>query len=233
MKMWIYNENYSVLEYIELTNSEAVYKDMLGDPIDTNFEIYINREHRHVNIGTGSSKQSFPIIKTTAEDKMMNTWLKLERLDNNDLPLPSRGSEGSAGLDFRACLTRPCQVWSGGEKSQFCTNGQDLMIAPNEQIGLPLGFKTEFDKDYALLLYLRSSSGIRGLMLSNLVGVIDSDYRGELFAIVYNRTHEFIKIKHGDRVVQGIITPILGVLITEGKVNNTMRGEGGLGSTGS
>jgi dUTP pyrophosphatase len=74
--------------------------------------------------------------------------------------------------------------------------------------------------------------GIKGLMLANSVGIVDADYRGELLACVYNRTDSVIQLSHGQRIVQGIILPYSPAIITEKKVNDTIRADGGFGSTG-
>jgi dUTP pyrophosphatase len=167
----------------------------------------------------------------------MNTWLKLERLPNNDLPTPEIATVGSAGIDFYACLKRPCRrIISKTESYDLnleVSDSPSLIVHPDETIGIPLGFKSQFDSAYVMLLFIRSSAGLSGLMLANLVGVIDSDYRGELIALLYNRTQNHIKINHGDRIVQGLMFPLHQVLITEESVSDSARGAGGFGSTGS
>ncbi len=107
-----------------------------------------------------------------------------------------------------------------------------LSIAPGETLRIPLGFKCSFDPSSFLMLAIRSSMGISGLRLANGVGIVDSDYRGELFAAVHNRTLSTIAINHGDRIVQGILIPFHQAIIQEGATDATERGEGGFGSTG-
>lgn len=226
MRITIFNDKCLSFEHIDILNSGLKYCDSKYDTLYAdNINIHIGKTDRYVKINA----DEFKILRISNH---MNTWLKLERLEGNDLPLPQKATPGAAGIDFAACLKRPCQRWEDGIRSPFNPD-DDLIIMPNEQIGISLGFKAELNSNYALLLYLRSSSGIKGLVLSNLVGVIDSDYRGELYALIYNRTDRYIKIKHGDRIVQGVVTPIHDVLVTEGKVDETIRGEGGLGSTGT
>lgn len=176
----------------------------------------------------------------------MTVWLSLESLQDNDLVIPDYATKHSAGLDFAACLTRPCKhVDSHGTKTDFYTtdagnripnkpqNLKPKLILPcNETVMIPLGFKCEFNNRFVFQLYVRSSMGARGLMLANAVGIIDSDYRGELFACVFNRNIEPITIEHGQRIVQGILTPCYQAIIKNGNVNETDRGEGGFGSTG-
>ena len=224
MQITIFNHKCLSFEHL-IIGKDLVYVNGLGDEILVDsLSINIDKNNSYVNIGADQYK----IIRI---EQTMNTWLKLQRLDYNDLPLPKKATAGSAGIDFAACLTRPCQKWTNGVKQEVIVDNE-VHIAPNEQLGISLGYKAQLDNNYALLLYLRSSSGIKGLMLSNLVGVIDSDYRGELYALIYNRTDKYIRIKHGDRIVQGIMTPIHDVLVSEEIVDETVRGEGGLGSTG-
>lgn len=200
----------------------------------------------------------------------MTKFMKLERLPDNDLPHPRYATPLSAGLDFSACLGRPCKLVApgSGNKTDFYAlppehknthrtqDGEEvyayqslvyrrgpnrspdslaaatLCLAPGETVLVPLGFKCSFNPDCVLKFYPRSSVGLKGLVLANGTGIIDPDYRGELFAAVVNRTEVPIEIKHGERIVQGIITPFIQGIITEGPVDSTARGEGGLGSTG-
>jgi dUTP pyrophosphatase len=99
---------------------------------------------------------------------------------------------------------------------------------------VPLGLKTEFGQSYVLMLHVRSSTGMRGLELANQTGIIDPDYRGELWAVVYNRNRETpIIVEHGDRLVQGVMLAFNQAIIEEANVCETDRGEGGFGSTGT
>jgi dUTP pyrophosphatase len=215
--------------------------------------------------------------RTNIQGKTMTEWLKLERLLENDLPLPRYESEYSAGVDFSACLTRPCRFVPEGatfrESQPFVccdptqpgahfvnqttvtapshltnkrlrvdpntkftyikANTIRLVISPGETIMIPLGFKCEFGRAYVLMLHMRSSIGMRGLELANQTGIIDPDYRGELFAVVYNRNRTMpITIDHGDRIVQGVMLGFNQAIIDESTVGETNRGEGGFGSTG-
>lgn len=183
----------------------------------------------------------------------MSQWLILERLENNDLPLPQYATDRSVGVDFSACLTRPCLLvdhknnkvpfmacsemdrkhFHKGETPPAPSSSPLLTIRPSETIMVPLGFKSEFGEDYVLAIHARSSTGLRGLMLANGTGIVDPDYRGELFACFFNRTNENLSIKHGQRVVQGILLQFERPVIKEGEVNTTQRGEGGFGSTGT
>lgn len=209
----------------------------------------------------------------------MTEWMKLERLEKNDLPLPRYETEFSAGVDFAACLTRPCKYIPPGKTHketelflcgdqvfkikprtkwfQRSTNELDsisarrcdlecigcinylvtnptLVIEPNETIMIPLGFKTEFGRSHALNLHVRSSLGLSGIILANGTGIVDPDYRGELFAAIHNRNNEkSVVIEHGQRIIQGVLLQFRQAIIIEEKVDTTERGDGGFGSTGN
>ncbi len=192
----------------------------------------------------------------------MTEWLQLKRLDRNNLPLPKYETEQSAGIDMAACLTRPCkEILSDGSKRKFLVVDKgghghhrhhfgeettpDIIIAPNgvkaltlvmkpnETVMIPLGWVAEFGAAFVLNIHVRSSVGLRGLILANCTGIVDPDYRGELFACLWNRTDTNIEIKHGQRVVQGVMLAFNQAIVTEAKeVSETDRGSGGFGSTG-
>lgn len=189
-------------------------------------------------------------------DDKMSEWINLERLPGNDLPIPKYETEMSAGIDFGACLKRPCiQIGEKKSKSYFLPaehakspirqslasadewepNGVKtpaIIVAPGEVIMIPLGFKSEFGVHCVMHLHVRSSVGLLGLTLANGTGIIDPDYRGELFAAVFNRSQYNVKIEHGDRVVQGVLLRFNQAVVQETTVGETARGEGGFGSTG-
>jgi len=177
----------------------------------------------------------------------MTLWANFERMSDNDLPLPSYCSTNAAGFDFGVCLTRECkEIKSDGTRVSFYVgeNGEriatkaptvttrELWIHPLETIMIPLGYKCEFHQRSVLQLHIRSSMGIKGLMLANSVGIVDADYRGELLACVYNRTDSVIQLSHGQRIVQCILLLYTPATTTEKKVNDTIRADGGFGSTG-
>lgn len=207
-------------------------------------------------------------------DDKMSEWINLERLPGNDLPIPKYETEMSAGIDFGACLKRPC-ILIGQAKSKtyflpseyalrqyYITRTVDeaafenahgllrqslqssdncepnetktpaVIVAPGEVIMIPLGWKSEFGTHCVMHLHVRSSVGLLGLTLANGTGIIDPDYRGELFAAVFNRSQYPVKIEHGDRVVQGVLLRFNQAVVQETTVGQTIRGEGGFGSTG-
>ena len=130
--------------------------------------------------------------------------------------LPKYGSAEAAGADLYACLDAP------------------VTIEPGQTAWIPTGIALEVPKGCAGLIYARSSMGVkRGLAPANKVGVIDSDYRGEIRVVLLNHGKELQIVEPGERVAQFIITPVLTPAYKEVEVlTETDRGTGGFGSTG-
>ena len=130
--------------------------------------------------------------------------------------LPTYGSAEAAGADLYACLEEP------------------VTVAPGETVWIPTGIALEVPKGCAGLVYARSSLGVkRGLAPANKVGVIDSDYRGEIRVVLLNHGKEPQTLAHGERVAQFVITPVLTPAYEEvAELSDTQRGIGGFGSTG-
>lgn len=130
--------------------------------------------------------------------------------------LPTYGSLEAAGADLYACLEEP------------------VSIAPGETAWISTGIALEVPKGCAGLIYARSSLGTkRGLAPANKVGVIDSDYRGEIRVVLLNHGKEIQRIEHGERIAQLVITPVLTPAYVEvEELGATDRGAGGFGSTG-
>lgn len=131
--------------------------------------------------------------------------------------LPTYGSVEAAGADLYACLETA------------------VVIQPGETAWIPTGIALEVPKGCAGLIYARSSSGTkRGLAPANKVGVVDSDYRGEIQVVLYNHGTVPQTVAHGERIAQFIITPVLTPQYMEvSQLADTDRGEGGFGSTGA
>ncbi|MDD6679235.1 MAG: dUTP diphosphatase [Firmicutes bacterium] len=130
--------------------------------------------------------------------------------------LPTYGSEESAGADLYACLDEP------------------LTVAPGQTVWVPTGLAMELPAGYAGLVYARSGMACkRGLAPANKVGVIDSDYRGEITVVLHNHGSETQSLSSGDRIAQLLITPVItpGFELTD-DLSRTRRGQGGFGSTG-
>jgi len=135
----------------------------------------------------------------------------------NGIALPEYASDGSAGLDLRACLE------------------QDLTLNPGETKLLPTGIAIYIkDPGYAGMILPRSGLGHKhGIVLGNLVGLIDSDYQGQLFVSCWNRGSESFLIEVGTRIAQLVIVPVAQVQFNRvDDFTSSERGSGGFGSTG-
>lgn len=142
--------------------------------------------------------------------------LKIKKL-KNDARIPKRATNGSAGMDLYACIE------------------QSITLAPQQLTVVPTGIAIELpDNTSAAFLYARSGLGVKhGICLSNGVGVIDSDYRGEICVGLCNVSDKPYVIEPGERVAQMVIAPVLTPEIVEAdELSDTSRGEGGFGSTG-
>ena len=132
-------------------------------------------------------------------------------------PLPHYASAGAAGMDLRACLDAPLPLMPG--QAELVSAGFAMHIG---------------DSGVTALLLPRSGLGHRGLVLGNLVGLIDSDYQGPLKVSLWNRSGEKLHIEAGERIAQLILVPVLRPrLEIVADFAPTSRGEGGFGSTGS
>lgn len=173
----------------------------------------------------------------TVASNTMSQWIKFEEASSHGLPLPSYATEQSAAMDFSACLNKPLVEIVEGVKTETIpfANGQynRILLKPGVVTLVSLGYKSEFSKENVLKLYVRSSVGLKGIVLANGTGIIDSDYRGEIFAALLNTTQKPIMIQHGDRIVQGILQKYERAIIEKGSINDTARGAGGFGSTGT
>lgn len=130
--------------------------------------------------------------------------------------LPTYGSAEAAGADLYACLEAP------------------VTVEPGETVWIPTGIALEVPKGCAGLVYARSGLATkRGLAPANKVGVVDSDYRGEIRVVLLNHGKTPQTIEPGERVAQLVITPVLTPAYAEAEeLTDTGRGTGGFGSTG-
>lgn len=131
--------------------------------------------------------------------------------------LPQYATPGSAGLDLRACIAAP------------------MTLKPGETNLVPSGIAIHIaDSGYAALVLPRSGLGHKhGIVLGNLVGLIDSDYQGQIFVSVWNRGHTEFTMQPMERIAQLIVVPVAQVefnIVDE--FSQSVRGEGGFGSTG-
>lgn len=134
-----------------------------------------------------------------------------------DAILPTYGSEFSAGADLYA-LTE-----------------SELVFCPNETKFVRTGLAVEIPEGYVGLIYARSGlASKRGLAPANKVGVVDSDYRGEVMVALHNHSREEQRVAPGERIAQLVIAPYLKAEFSEREeLSETVRGEGGFGSTGT
>ncbi len=143
--------------------------------------------------------------------KILNPKLKSE------FPIPEYATAGSAGLDLRACLD------------------QALQLAPGETQLIPTGMAIHIgDPDMAAVILPRSGLGHKhGIVLGNLVGLIDSDYQGELMVSCWNRGNDHFTVNPGERIAQLVFIPIIKTefeIVSE--FSESDRGAGGFGHTG-
>lgn len=147
---------------------------------------------------------------------MKNIDLKIIDARMKDL-LPAYGTPGSAGLDLRACIDAA------------------ITIKPGETVLIPTGLAIHIDNpSYAAMILPRSGMGHKhGIVLGNLVGLIDSDYQGQLMVSTWNRGQTEFVLQPMERLAQLVIVPVLqvGFNIVE-EFGDSQRGEGGFGSTG-
>lgn len=142
--------------------------------------------------------------------------LKIKKLRDNAV-VPVRATPGSAGIDLYACMDKPVTL-SSREKA---------VIPTGIAIALP-------SEGYVALVYARSGLAIKhGIGLLNAVGVIDSDYRGEICVGLINQLSEPYEIQPGERIAQLVVTPVACLPVEEcDELDETQRGNGGFGSTG-
>ncbi|AWN72515.1 dUTP diphosphatase [Legionella anisa] len=146
--------------------------------------------------------------------------IQLKILDSrigDTIPLPTYATHGSAGLDLRVCIN------------------ESIQIAPQETVLLPTGLSIYIaDPKLAAVILPRSGLGHKnGIVLGNLVGLIDSDYQGELKISCWNRGIEHFTVNPGERIAQLVFVPVVQAAfeIVEA-FTETSRGEGGFGSSG-
>jgi dUTP pyrophosphatase len=146
--------------------------------------------------------------------------IQLKILDDrigNSIPLPAHATEGSAGMDLRACID------------------STITLKPGQTELIPTGLAIHID-DPGLAATILPRSGLghkHGIVLGNLVGLIDSDYQGQLFVSCWNRGHDAFNIEVGDRIAQLVFVPVVRAdfdVVTE--FEQSSRGAGGFGHSG-
>lgn len=146
--------------------------------------------------------------------------VQLKILDSRvsaEFPLPQYGTDGSAGMDLRACLDH------------------ELRLEPGDTDLIPTGIAIHIsDPELAAVLLPRSGLGHKhGIVLGNLVGLIDSDYQGQVFVSCWNRGREAFNVQPGERIAQMVFVPIIRAQFeVVQEFDASVRGEGGFGHTG-
>lgn len=146
--------------------------------------------------------------------------IKLKILDKrlgNEFPLPDYATEGSAGVDLRACLD------------------ESVSVGPGETVLIPTGMAIHIgDPSLAAVLLPRSGLGHKhGIVLGNLVGLIDSDYQGQVFVSCWNRGSETFVVQPGERIAQMVLVPVVQARFEVVEdFEESERGVGGFGHSG-
>ncbi len=141
----------------------------------------------------------------------------LDRRIGTEFPLPAYATSGSAGLDLRACLDAPLSLEPG--KAELIATGMAIHLG---------------DPGLAAVILPRSGLGHKhGVVLGNLVGLIDSDYQGQLMVSCWNRSREPFILRPGERIAQLIVVPVVQVaLAVVDSFEDSARGAGGFGHSG-
>ncbi len=146
----------------------------------------------------------------------MKKQINIKKMRENAI-IPKYATVGSAAADLYACLD------------------SDIVIMPGQICPIPTGIAISIGSDeFVAVVSARSGLSSKfGITLANGIGVIDSDYRGEIHAVLYNRSHNSFTVHHGDRIAQLMIMPVIHAEFNEvPELDETERGQGGFGSTG-
>ena len=146
---------------------------------------------------------------------MLEQNVNIKKL-RDDAKIPTYGTEHAAGCDLYACIDEPVTIKAG----------ETVLIKTGLAMEVPVG--------YAGLIYARSGLATKkGLAPANKVGVVDADYRGEIMVALHNHNTIPVTIEPNERIAQLVITPFLKAIYNEVEaLSDTVRGEGGFGSTG-
>ena len=135
---------------------------------------------------------------------------------NSSAQLPSYKTSGASGMDLMACIEKP------------------INLKPGKSCLIPTGLSVAFSEKYEIQIRPRSGLAAKNnISVLNTPGTIDSDYRGELKIILFNHSSESFTINNNDRVAQMVLTPVIKMELEENnELPDSIRGEGGFGSTG-
>ena len=133
-----------------------------------------------------------------------------------DVKLPAYKTSGASGMDLMAFISSP------------------IIVKPNSSQLVPTGISLAFSENYEIQIRPRSGLAAKNnISVLNTPGTIDSDYRGEIKVIIYNHGNKDFEIKNNDRIAQMILSPVIKMKLEETEnLPETIRGEGGFGSTG-
>ena len=142
--------------------------------------------------------------------------LRIKRLEGNNLELPKYKTEGSAGMDLTACID------------------ENIILKPLERKLIKTGIAIALANNYEAQVRPRSGLALKnGISVLNTPGTIDADYRGEIGVILINLSNEDFVVERGMRIAQLVISPIVQAELVEvEELDETLRGQGGFGSTG-
>lgn len=142
--------------------------------------------------------------------------LQIKKLEGNNLELPKYKTEGSAGMDLTACID------------------ENIILKPLERKLIKTGIAIALPNNYEAQVRPRSGLALKnGISILNTPGTIDADYRGEIGVILINLSNEDFVVERGMRVAQLVISPIVQAELVEvEELDETLRGQGGFGSTG-
>lgn len=145
----------------------------------------------------------------------MKVSVKFIEHDGVKADLPVYASSGAAGADLTACIS------------------EDIVVKSGETVKIPTGIAIAVPEGYGAFIYARSGLATKfGLAPANCVGVVDSDYRGEVLVALHNHSANDYIVTKGERIAQLVIAPVMQVEFSEEDLGETIRGEGGFGSTG-
>jgi dUTP pyrophosphatase len=169
---------------------------------------------------------------------MTTQSIRFERL-HDDVLLPRRASRHAAGYDLRAYLTGTAPELHRDGQAAPQTVGLEsgrayIDIPAHTRAKIPLGFRSQLPENVEAQIRPRSGTSFKtDLHLANTPGTIDADYRGEWMVLVRNLGKDPLRIYHGDAIAQVVFAAVLHLPVMEGSLEETERGAGGFGSTGS
>jgi dUTP pyrophosphatase len=172
------------------------------------------------------------VVRTTAKVripvKVYDERQKSPEFTKEESALPEYATSGSAGLDLRAF------VWHGITESYMGLNS--IFIEPGETKLISTGLYVEIPEGYEMQIRSRSGLSLKGIIVKNSPGTIDSDYRGLISVILWNTSDERFYIENNMKIAQAVLAPVVQLdweLVSElSELNDTDRGSGGFGSTG-